>query len=78
MLAMDNHSFDSPNELVKKQGLNVLRLNIIVSGLHFCEVTRQAGAQLVLLSEREFGLYCSHLMRRLQRHFETSPPYLTK
>lgn len=23
MLAMDNHSFDSPNELVKKQGLNV-------------------------------------------------------
>ena len=32
---MDNHSFDSPNELVKKQGLKVLRLNIIVSGLSF-------------------------------------------
>lgn len=38
MPAMDNHSFDSPTELVKRQGLNVLGLNITVSCLHLYEV----------------------------------------
>lgn len=38
MLAMDNHSFDSPTELVKRQGLYVLGLNITVSCLHLYEV----------------------------------------
>lgn len=75
MPAMDNHSFDSPTELVKRQGLNVLGLNITVSCLHLYEVFGRR-TQLTLLSERDFGLYCSHLMR-LQRHFENYPPYLT-
>ena len=55
---MDNHSFDNPIELMKRQRLNVLRLNITVSCLHFHEVFGRQVLSLHWLSE--FGLYCSH------------------
>ena len=56
MLAMDNHSFDNPIELMKRQRLNVLRLNITVSCLHFHEVF---GRQVLswLFCQKETSVY---------------------